>query len=121
MFGPSTGRILLEAGELVRIDPEQAAGVLIKFNIVESYAPGIDRLQEGAVDVPNFKPDLGCRLVEHVFLGGGIVLLVEYPCQVTIDRAVQVPVVLLGGGEGGGHRGYAGDKESGTDGTEKTR
>ena len=62
LFGPPTGCILLEAGELARIDPEQTTGVLIKFNIGKSYAPGIDRLQEGAVDVPYLKPDPGAVL-----------------------------------------------------------
>ena len=64
LLGPPTGCILLEAGELTRIDPEQTTGVLIILNIGKSYAPGIDRLQEGAVDVPYFKADPGCGLVK---------------------------------------------------------
>ena len=112
MLGPPTGCILLEAGEFTRIDPEQTTGVLIKFNIGKSYAPGIDCLQEGAVDVPYFKPNSGCCLVKHVSLTCGVVLLVEHPGQVTIDRAVQVPVVLLIGMPDGATKQTGGEEES---------
>ena len=75
------------SSELARIDPEQTTGVLVKFNIVESYAPGIDRLQKGTVDVAYLEPDPGLHsCTTYLFLPWHCTPGETPPYRLTIDR-----------------------------------
>jgi hypothetical protein len=57
--------------------------------------PGIDCLQKSSIKVSDFESYSGNCLVQHIPLVDRIILLVEHSRQITIEWAVQIPVILL--------------------------